>query len=136
MKIDLRLEKDFATTPLVALDATSQGLLLDYCKKRSIKISDIEEIYFGESQMSLPSKIGWATMIAKNFDVIVHFSHLETPITAYPNTAMAARLDYERRRASGEKIENLKPDSCAICGRTAAWHDRHRPAHSFSNEGE
>lgn len=133
MKIDFRSDRN-APNQLRDLDATTMNSLVDHFKKRGLKISGIQEMLFGDGRADLVSKIGWATGIARYFNALVHFSHAGTPITAHPNAQSAAMADYERRKSAGEKVIELREEICAECRRNRAWHDRHRPNHSFVEE--
>ena len=134
MKLDFRNEED-ADPRLIALDATTVNLLVTYCNKRSIPKSTVDEIHFGESHQPLTHKVGWATMIARQFGATIYFSHDETPIIAYPDIRTACFADYERRKGAGEKIKKTTTEPvCAVCEKDARWHETHRPAHAFQSD--
>lgn len=133
MKIDFRGNKS-VPAQLRDMDATTMNSLVDHFRKSGLNPVGVQEIFFGDSRADLVSKIGWATGIARYFNALVHFSHLDTPITAHPNAQSAAMADYERRKAAGERIVERRDELCAVCHRDRAWHERHRPHHNFVEE--
>jgi len=103
MELDFRNEEN-VLPQLVAIDATTMNSLVEHCRKNVVNIVDVKVIRFGESESPLVNKVGWATAIAKHFSAVVHFSHREVPITAFPDIRSACFADFERREAAGERI--------------------------------
>lgn len=103
MELDFRND-DEAPEELKTVNVMTINTLWTYCQKRAINPLSIEVIHFGPGDAPLDTKVGWAAAIAKKFVAVVHFEHKNVPITAYPDTQSAARADFERRRAAGERV--------------------------------
>lgn len=106
----INLKDQDVSSELIHIDATSMNSMFTYLKKKAIDFKDVKEIHFQGSKASLEKKVGWATVMARHFDALIHFSHQGIPVTAYPDTRSAALADYERRGAAGERVDQEEDD--------------------------